>query len=157
MRSRIFEGPLPLTGKKQVFNHKTTVLDYTVKKEGFHPCDEPDCLHCDLCGSAPEDCTCRPKQQERLEEYLRNQNIVLPGVNPVIYPPSVFRRPEACRFKGCERVTILFHSKLCVSHFNEQLRLEGGAGIAPKFRYVTRAEPRMDPIVTCDVGADWED
>lgn len=60
-----------------------------------------------------------------------------------------------CKFKGCVAAT--YRSHLCDKHLEELKALESGAGIAPKYRYVTQGARHKNVIVTVDVGADWDD
>lgn len=69
--------------------------------------------------------------------------------------------PPKCKFKGCTEYAMSVKpsaafSLWCMRHTIEKAKLEGGPGIAPKHRYVT-TPGELRSVVTCDLGADWED
>lgn len=74
--------------------------------------------------------------------------------------PAVRATKWRCCFKKCLMLVspdqVDMGHGLCDVHYIERLRVEGGAGIAPQHRYVTKPG-EIRTVVTCDLGADWED
>lgn len=92
-----------------------------------------------------------------MERRIMRKGQHIESIDDLIIHDEMHALPKREMCKACtvtERTHKSFWCKRCEE---KRKKLEAGTGIAPKFSYVTPGDQSLPSIVTCDLGADWED